>query len=271
MRYTLENRDSEPHRVGIRFLLDTFIGANDGVPFTIPGASGLCDTMKRFDSPAAVPDFIEALERDDPQHPGTVAYLQFRIGTQVESPGRVTLGGWPNGDLRKFGVPKAYAQLTKWDVPFISMALAHHVDPHASPDSAVTMYWDEQELGTGKKRVVGFTYGLGSVDALESAGHLLLTVGGRLVRDGEFTLTALVHNPQPGERLTLSLPPGFAVIEGAEEQDVPPVPSGAARPDSTVTWRIRAGNDGKYELTVESNKGAKQKRPLTIHTLGVFD
>jgi hypothetical protein len=275
VRYTIENRDEQPHRVGLRFLLDTFIGANDGVPFTIPGASGLCDTLKQFDRASDVPDFIQALERDDPQNPGTVAYLQFRIGAQVESPNRVTLGGWPNGELRRFGYPGAQSQLTKWNVPFLSMKeldrLAQRINQHANFDSAVTMYWDEQPLEPGKKRLVGFTYGLGDVDTRESAGHLLLTVGGRLVRDGEFTLTALVHNPQPGERLTLSLPPGFATLEGAEEQDVPPVPVGAARPDSPVTWRIRAGNDGKYELAVHSNKGAKQKLPLTIHTRGVFD
>jgi hypothetical protein len=275
VRYTLENRDARPHRVGIRFLLDTFIGANDGVPFTIPGASGLCDTKERFDRPAAVPDFIQALERDDPQNPGTVAYLQFRIGRQVESPGRVLLGGWPNSELKRFGFKEAKAQLTLWNVPFISMKeldqLARRIGQRASYDSAVTMYWDEQPLEPRMKRVVGFAYGVGNVDTRESAGHLLLTVGGRLVPDGEFTLTALVHNPQPGERLTLSLPPGFATIEGAEEQEVPPVPASAARPDSTVTWRIRAGNDGKYELTVQSNKGAKQKLPLTIRTRGVFD
>jgi hypothetical protein len=275
VRYTIENRDERPHRVGLRFLLDTFIGANDGVPFTIPGASGLCDTQKRFDRAADVPDFIQALERDDPQDPGTVAYLQFRIGEQVESPSRVTLGGWPNSELRQFGFREAKAQLTKWNVPFLSMKeldrLAQRINKRAAYDSAVTMYWDEQPLAPGKKRLVGFTYGLGNVDTRESAGHLLLTVGGRLVRDGEFTLTALVHNPQPGERLTLSLPPGFVTIEGAEEPDVPPVPVGAARPDSPVTWRIRAGNDGKYELAVHSNKGAKQKMPLTIHTRGVFD
>jgi hypothetical protein len=118
---------------------------------------------------------------------------------------------------------------------------------------------------------VGFTYGLGNVDTSESGGHLLLTVGGRLVRNGEFTLTALVHQPQAGEKLTLKLPPGFSIIEGEAEQTVPPVPAGAARPDSPVTWRLRAGNDGKYELSVQSNKGARQKLPVTIRTRGVFD
>jgi hypothetical protein len=46
----LENRDTAPHDVGVRFLLDTFIGTNDGVPFLIPGSSELCDTQKRFDT-----------------------------------------------------------------------------------------------------------------------------------------------------------------------------------------------------------------------------
>jgi hypothetical protein len=269
VRYLIENKDTQPHRVGIRFMLDTFIGANDGVPFTIPGASGLCDTKMQFNTPAQVPDFIQALEKDDLRDPGTVAYLQFRIGKQVESPERVLLGGWPNPRFRDIGWALARAQLTMWDVPFLS--IKERIGNQVANDSAVTMYWNEQPLEPDKKRVVGFAYGLGNVDTRESGGHLLLTVGGRLVRHGEFTLTALVHDPQPGEQLTLDLPPGFSILEGDAEQTVPPVPAGAARPDSPVTWRLRAGDDGKYELAVRSNKGATQKLPITIHTRGVFD
>src|SRR5262249_55035593 len=51
VRYRLENKDSRSHRVGIRFLLDTYIGANDGVPFTIPGQKQLCDTKLEFSRP----------------------------------------------------------------------------------------------------------------------------------------------------------------------------------------------------------------------------
>jgi hypothetical protein len=277
VRYILENHDTRPHRVGIRFMLDTFIGANDGVPFTIPGDSILCDTKMEFKTPDRVPDFIQALEKDDPRDPGTVAYLQFRIGTNVESPSRVLLGGWPNPELRKMGIRGAQAQLTGWEVPFISIKERIKVvkngreEIREANDSAVTMYWNEHTLEPGRSRTVGFTYGLGNVDTRESGGHLLLTVGGRLVRHGEFTLTALVHDPQAGEKLTLQLPPGFSILEGDAEQEVPAVPPGASRPDSPVTWRLRAGEDGKYELSVRSSTGAKQKLPLTIRTRGVFD
>lgn len=277
VRYILENRDTLDHRVGIRFLLDTFIGKNDGVPFTIPGATDLCDTKMRFDRPERVPDFIQALERDDLRDPGTVAYLQFRIGTNVEAPSRVLLGGWPNPVLRDMGVPEARAQLTGWDVPFISIKERIRVDRNRrretveANDSAVTMYWGEQRLEAGKSRVVGFTYGLGSVDTRESGGHLLLTVGGRLVPKVEFTLTALVHDPKADEKLTLELPAGL-VAEGQEkERTVPAVPPGASRPDSPVTWRLRAAKEGKFELAVRSSTGAKQKLPVTIRARGVFD
>jgi hypothetical protein len=54
VRYQLENRDSVPHKVGLRFMLDTYIGAEDGVPFAIPGKKGLCDTMEDFDTAVKV-------------------------------------------------------------------------------------------------------------------------------------------------------------------------------------------------------------------------
>ncbi|HTU89461.1 MAG TPA: hypothetical protein VMF69_05135 [Gemmataceae bacterium] len=279
VRYILDNQDIRPHQVGLRFMLDTFIGSNDGVPFTIPGASGLCDTQMAFNTPDRVPDFIQALETEDPRDPGTVAYLQFRIGQNIESPSRVLLGGWPNPDLQMMGIRAAHAQLTGWDVPFISMKeRIPLIDKEtgermieAANDSAVTMYWNEQMLGPGQSRVVGFTYGLGNVDTRESGGHLLLTVGGRLVPNVEFTLTALVHDPKLGETLTLDLPAGI-VAEGQQiTQMVPPLPAGASRRDSPLTWRLRAAKDGRYELTVRSNTGAKQKLPLTIRTRGVFD
>jgi hypothetical protein len=266
VRYVVENKGGKSHKAGIRFMLDTFIGANDGVPFTIPGEAGLCDTRHQFRTAAEVPDFIQALEKDDPRQPGTVAYLQFRVGSQIESPNRVLLGGWPNSELKQ---PGARAQLTLWEVPYIS--IKEKVGRQVANDSAVTMYWDSRPLGPGQRRTVGFTYGLGDVHGEESAGHLLLTVGGRLVRHGEFTLTVLVHNPQSGEKLTLTLPEGFAFIGGEAEQEVPPVPRGATRRDSPVTWRIRAGEDGAYDLTVQSNKGVREKLSIVIRTRGVFD
>jgi hypothetical protein len=275
--YKLENKDSKTHTVGIRFLLDTFIGAEDGVPFTIPGEHKLCDTEHQFKTAESVPDYIQALEYADLKNPGTVATLQFRLGANYESPSRVLLGGWPNKALQQFGYPEAQQQLTGWAVPYVSMRRLHDSGVKQKdgtippPDSAVVIYWDPVPLPPGKTREVGFTYGLGNVASGESGGKLLLTLGGRLVRDGELTLTALVSNPEKGERLTLTMPDGFRLTEGAAEQEVPPPPSGAARQTSPVTWKIRAGGEGTHLFTVRSSKGAAQTLKVTIRSKGVFD
>ena len=60
VRYRIHNKDGRPHTVGLRFLLDTFVGDNDGVPFLLPGSQQLCSTSREFNSPAEVPAFLES-------------------------------------------------------------------------------------------------------------------------------------------------------------------------------------------------------------------
>ncbi len=46
VRYRITNEDSRSHHIGLRFMLDTYIGANDGVPFLIPLQSELLRLAK---------------------------------------------------------------------------------------------------------------------------------------------------------------------------------------------------------------------------------
>ena len=245
----------------MRFLLDTFIGSNDGVPFTIPGEAGLCDEKLEFGSPDKIPDFIQALENEDLAHPGTVAHVKLKLGGR-EPPSRVTLGAWPDEALQRLlQIGQAQGPNTKWAVPVLSMKTLW---PY---DSAVAIYWEEAPLAVGAHREVGFAYGLGSVS---SSGKLLLTVDGSFKPGGELTLTALVREPTPGETLTLTVPAGFE-IEGGAVQKVPELPPGAAARSSPVTWKVKAGPVGKYELVVESSAGARQTQTVIIKTSSIFD
>ena len=149
VRYTLENLDDRPHNAGIRFLLDTFIGANDGVPFTIPGHAGLCATQMEFDTANPLPDFIQAQEYDDLANPGTVAHLQFRLGGAIEAPSRVILGGWPNQSLSKFGFPEAQGERTLWDVPFIPINELQRKARRGPPGCGSRLCRDDVLAGTG--------------------------------------------------------------------------------------------------------------------------
>lgn len=264
VRYRIENTDDRPHRVGLRFLLDTYIGANDGVPFTIPGTNQLCDTRRDFNRPQEIPDFIQALEHESLKEPGTIAHLQLRVGG-LEAPERVTLGAWPNPRLDTID-PRCRQEKTRWEVPVLP------IKSLTPPDSAVTMYWQERELAPGASREVGFAYGLGQVSSGEGGGKLAVTVGGSFAPGGEFTLTAYVHDPAPGETVQLTLPAGFTILEGGETQSVPPVPAGAASRNSPVTWKVRAPQqEGMFSVRVRSSTGVSQTQPIKIKAARMFD
>jgi hypothetical protein len=309
VRYKIENTVDAELKVGLRFLLDTFIGANDGVPFVIPGQDKLALTRQEFTAPD-VPDFIFAQERYDPRDPkdrGTVAQVTFHIGMSLEKPSRVHLGGWPDAALEAIhsslkNAPAGLAnevvdnmglvggrkvlsqglgQYTLWDVPQFNIRGLNDLDPLGfrprgkkpfDPDSAVTMYWDVKTLKPGAVREVGFAYGLGNVPGDGGDERILLNIAGRKVPDGEFTLNALVSDPRDGERLTLELPKGFKLLKGDEATKSVP-PAVGERKQSPVTWRIRADDLGPYTLKVTSSATDKPTLlPLNIKKpQGVFD
>lgn len=258
VRYRLENQDEMPHRLAFRFVLDTFIGSNDGVPFTIPGASGLCNTSRDFAPPDRVPDFIQALERPSLDNPGTVAHLTLRLGGGAETPDRVTLGRWIN-QLQWGTFEKPHID---WEFPVQSMKDTN--------DSGVILYWNEKEIAPGGHRDLGFAYGLGSVASSEG-GKLGLTVGGSFRPGEEFTLTALVQEPLPQQTVTLELPKGLTRVEGEATQSVPALPAGAASPYSPVTWKIKAARAGRFNLRVKSSNGLSQSQAVTISSKGIFN
>lgn len=245
--YRIENRDRKSHNIGLRFLLDTYIGSNDGVPFTIPGVRTLCDTMYDFPRPSEVPDFIQALESGDIDKPGTVAHLTLQLGGGIEAPSRVLLSQWRN--------------VVAWDVPGVAM----------DKDSGVTMYWPEESLGPGKSRSVGFALGLGNLTS-GGSGRLALTLGGRYEPGREFTVTAYVRDPAPGQTLKLELPPGLQLSGGEAEQTVPPLPALSTNRNSPVTWRVRAVRPGTHTLTVRSSTGGSQSQPVVVpRATSIFD
>jgi len=277
VRYVIKNNDTKTHRVGLRFMLDTFIGQNDGVPFTIPGEKELCADKKEFDRPQDVPDFVEALEKADLKNPGTVARVQFRLGERIEPPGRVTIGGWPDPVLATSGMDaRCRQEKTFWAVPVLPINAIKSVKPDEKQgDSCVVMYWDMKMIAKGGSREVGFAYGLGDVAASDkdSAGRLGLSLSKNSIKPGdEFELVAYVGNPQRGEELTLELPPGFKLVGSEAAQPVPPVKHGAERNISPVTWKIKAGrDDGIHKLKVKSSAGPTQSKEVRIRSTSIFD
>src|SRR5262249_52200234 len=155
---------------------DTFIGANDGVPFTIPGEKTLIDTQRRFEKDA-VPEFVFAKE-DPASTSGTIVRINLKLGKDIESPAKVLLTRWP-------GQADAGRTLELWDVREADMRNA----------SAIVLYWSPRELAGGAKRDVGFTYGLGTETG---ADGLSLSVGGSFSPGGALSVVAQVDGDKEG-------------------------------------------------------------------------
>lgn len=247
VRYELENHDSRDHAVGLRILVDTLIGNNDGVPFAVPGLPGLINTSKDFTKPEDVPDFVQALEFPNLQNPGTVGLMTLKLGKfagEVDAPSRVSLTGWPN------------LQNPPWEIQVRHMGI----------DSAVAIYWNaDKTLKPGERRIVGFAYGLGQLAAGEGTGKLGLTVNGNFTPGGTFTVTTYVSKPAPNQTLSLDIPAGWQLVGGQATEKVPPPAAGAEGGDtSIVTWTVRAGAAGKHQVRVRSSTGVSQTQVVTI-------
>ncbi len=245
--FKVENKGQRNHKIGLRLLIDTFIGDNDGTPFTVPGERGLVATFKDFPTAKDVPDFIQALEYPDLDHPGTIVQINLKLADKL-APDRVSLTHWPGFF---FGA---------WGVNLENMGT----------DSAVVLYWNPVDMKPGTSREMAFSYGLGNV----KGGKLGLTVGGTLAVNREMTVVAYVAEPKPGEKATLQLPKGFELLgNSSATQDVPPsAPPGAdgKRQPVPITWRVRPTVDGAHILTVTTSTNLSVVQRVTIRAKGIF-
>jgi hypothetical protein len=247
--YAIVNTDNKDHTVGLRIQVDTLIGSNDGVPFTVPTLTGLVNTFKDFSSPKEVPEFIQALEVPDLLKPGTVGHMTLKVGGGLEPPSRVSLTHWPGNNFMK------------WDVPVVNM----------STDSAVVIYWNaDRALKPREKRNLGFAYGLGKVSSSEGTGKLALTVNGSFLAREPFTVTAYIQDPAKGQTLKLELPAGLERVGGKETETVP-APSAGPKQTSVINWKVKAPQPGTFVLKARSSTGVSQSQPVTIRPGSIPD
>jgi len=241
--YLIENKDTRAHRVGLRFMLDTLIGGNDGVPFTIPGRPGLCNTIFQARLPNRLPDYLQALENPSLTQPGTIAHLTIKVPDpekKLEPPSELMLTYWPGEDAG-------------WGIP---------LNPISS-DSAVVLYWSVKPMQPGEKRHLAFAYGLGALASSEGGGNLALTFGGAFQKGGEFTVVAYVNKPTMGQTVTIELPKGLVLAEGSGPLKQTVVAS-MASPVSQVSWRVKSEDEGKYNIKASMSNGPSQTKEITI-------
>jgi len=230
--YTALNQDTVAHDIGVRIMLDTMLGTNDGAPFRIPEVGEV--TTEREFTGADVPIYWEAFESLT-----NVTSAKSR-GTLINSddmPNRIVFADWPH----IIGTP--------WDLV---------IDPALSVagDSAVGVYWHPVAVQAGQSITRTTFYGL---SGMAINGNIALSMPGTLtVENGSLTpnpfpVTAYVSNTgtltMSGVTATLTLPAGLTLDSGTLAQTIGTVVAGDSQ---QVSWSVKATGTTTGMLTVSA-------------------
>jgi hypothetical protein len=250
---TNTNKSNVTRSVGVRVLVDTFIGSNDGVPFTIPGRMGFMDTFADIRS-KEMPDFIEAVENpDNDKEAGTVARFGLKgikvpWVEQIDEPTRLIICQQPENPQ------------VKWDWDEFAP-----ISTLRKKDSCVVLYWEDEGLNKGHSRTVGFTYGLNALEITGGTGDeqgsgIALSSPLGAITAKEFTVTAYVYNAKAGQKVTLDLPGGLEFAGSDDGKATKTVDEAGKR--QAVHWKVRGTKLGPHKIKAKS--GSTESRPKTI-------
>ncbi|HZQ08546.1 MAG TPA: zinc ribbon domain-containing protein [Anaerolineae bacterium] len=247
IEYQAENTDSVAHDVGLRLMLDTLIGNDDGVPFILPNQTGVVTAPLDL-SGAQIPDSFKVFEPNDPEHPdinnaGVIA--QFTLaGEDATRPDRLLLSSWCHVDWAW-----DYLQQVGGNGPDFTQCQGK--GPHDDKkDSAVGLFWNAQPLNAGEIRTWVVYYGLGEFQQPTITSNLRLDqIAPQYNVGDQFYVTALIQNPSAEQSVRIEVPHEFTILDSALEQPV----TQAGLAFTQVSWRLRAEtpvNDAQIRVTL---------------------
>lgn len=257
IEYVITNEGSRTRNVGLRIMLDTMLGANDGAPFQVSGEALLTDMAFRGE---AIPDYFQAF--DSLANPQVVSQGTLRaLDTTV--PDAVYFSNW--GSLAD----------GTWDFDFVPGRDFTRAGEEFVLDSAVALYWDPRPLAPGESRRYITYYGLGGITI--APGHLSLGVTSPQRIEGShtdpvvFEIRAYVENT--GEwiaRDTVVRLENLAPLELVQGQASVALGDLAPRQARQVVWRVAAppgsAGDFVYRVSVTSSNAEPNRvdRQVTI-------
>jgi hypothetical protein len=254
----LTNKDSAPHSVGLRIVLDTMLGDNDGAPLRIGERAVTSPTSLQG---AALPDYWQAF--DSLSNPTVTAQGTLRA-QNVRPPDRMIAVDWGT------------AADHPWD-----LALPARRDfiraGEEELDSAAVLLWEPEPLAPGESRTYTTFYGLGGISL--SPGRLSVGVTApaevRLAH-GEtqpFSVVAYVENSGGFQARDVSasieLPAGLTLVSGSNPS--PPVAAMAPRATTSAAWIVKPNGQqtGPLKLAVTASssnvESNRVEREIIVH------
>jgi hypothetical protein len=257
--YQIANLDDRVHTVGLRAMIDTYVGLNDGVPVlvapTATAAAQLVDTKIVLEK-ANIPGFLRALETDKlADQNAVVAEMGLRL-KGYELPEKVVICRWP----QEWGASEA-----RWDWPYTAM----NEPKGREKDSCAVLYWARLNMAKGERRTLSYTYGLGAVsDGKDGSNGMRLLAGGACAAGRTFTLTAYVKDPRDGDKAKLQLPADLKLADGQKAEQG--LRTGAGQDYAQVSWLVQASKAGKFDVSATAGD-RKASRSVLVHENSLFE
>ena len=258
--YHLENSGRTPVQAGLRMLLDTKLGPNDGAPIRSGTATGAKSYTAAVSLQGAeIPQFWQAVDKL-PDY--SIASRGGLKDAGLTVPDRVVFADW--GTLSDgLWFPKLYPQLgfhRKWEDEDEPPASEEEMD---ELDTASALFWEPITIAPGKRVSYSTSYG---IDYLKSTrGELSITLSGvpkeaifEYERTRPFMVMGYVTNTSTGAidarkvNFDLKLPDGLELTGGSQ----PRLSAALLKPGEEVqaSWLIRPNGkqSGAQKITVEA-------------------
>ncbi len=243
IKTTIHNSSSDARKVGMRLLIDTLLGSNDGSPFKVGDRSITSETEFSGD---AIPEYWIAY--DSLENPGVVARGTLR-GPGLTVPDRIVMAHWG----------KFADSIYSFDVASGASFTGEGDD---GPDSAVGLYWNERTVAPGDSVTFSTYYG---IEYLDTAGDMLALGAQRSLGEWStarnqirpYTVYVYVQNnmtsPLNDVEIKLTLPNGIEFSAGNDA--VKKIASLAPGEERTLGWSVqpKAGAGGDRTLTIRGS------------------
>lgn len=225
IRYVYENRGDHPVEVGLRVLLDTMLGSNDGASFRVGDHEVTADyALDRGE----MPDFWQAFDSLD--NPAVIAQSTLKGGA-VTPPDRLVFSNWGK------------AADNPWDFPVETGSDFTRLGENEL-DSAAVMYWMPRKINPGEQYTVVIYYGLGDITFAPGKTFLGISAPDEV----EYNKIAMrkysvvLYMEHLGEatarnvKISLELPFGLTCISGNPTVNIDKMQPGVTR---QFSWEIR--------------------------------
>ncbi len=226
IEYVIANRGNVERRVGLRVVLDTMLGANDGAPFRVQEQSVLSDLSFLGQE---VPQFWQAF--DSLSLPQVTAQGTLK-GNELTPPDRIFFTNW--GSVAD----------APWDFDFIPQRDFTRAGEFEL-DSAMALMWEPVTVGPGQTVTYVSHYGMGGITIAPGKLSLGVTAPAQVVArtesPEEFSVIAYVENSGEGKALDvaaiITLPNGFELVDGSSVKTLGDIEVNAS---AQVRWQVRA-------------------------------